>query len=93
LGIAKIEAVGRSQRQRASANQVPATFGHGNLGTTLGVSPTVAAIAIQAHRQRFLGSFDANHGCVAARKLDRVGPYHMVVLLIDPLLGGKIWRG
>jgi hypothetical protein len=93
LRVAKIEAVGCRQRQRSNTNQVPATFGHSNLGTTLGVPPTIAAIAIQAHRQRFVGSLDANHGSVAARQLHSVGPHHVVILVIDPFLGAKIRRG
>src|SRR6185503_2496886 len=38
LRIAKIEAVGHSQWQRANTNQVPTTFRYGNLGASPGVS-------------------------------------------------------
>src|SRR5262245_43526408 len=53
----------------------------------------IPSVAVERHRQASPSLFHADNGCVRSWQHDRVGPYHMIVLAIDPLLRSQVGRG
>ena len=88
LGIAEVQAIGRRQRTSAGARHVARRLGDREHGAVVRIEVTVAAVAVDRHRQRAFGAFDAHDAGTHAGQIDRVGADHVVVLAIDPALAG-----
>ncbi len=94
--VAEIQAIRQPDRLRSGADQIPRRLGNGNVGPLIGMQQAIAAVTIDRHRQGFIRPLDPNHRRIRARTHHRVGPHHMVVLLIDPALtrnGRRIQEG
>ena len=93
FGIAEIQVVGDRQRHRAGGRQVAIGLGHRLAATLVRVGLAIARRAVGSDGDRLVAAVDAHHGGVAARTLHGVAHDHVVVLLVDPALGGQIRAG
>ena len=90
--IAEVQVVGRGQRARAHRHQVAPGFGHGLLAAFDRVRLDVARGHIAGKGQRLGRAVDADHTRAKARRADRVGHDHAVILLPHPGLVGVAGR-
>src|SRR6516162_10433900 len=80
LRIAKVQAVGRSNRRRARTGDVARRLSHRMHGAQLGIEVTPPTVAIESHRQPAIPPLHADHAGFAAGTFDGVGLNHRVVL-------------
>src|SRR5262249_24764153 len=91
LGIAEIQAIGRSHRSRARTRDIPRRFSDCMHAAQFRIEIAPAPVAIKRHGQSTLGTFNSNYSAVAGSgSFDCVGLHHGVVLLIDPTLTADV---
>src|SRR6266540_1982110 len=86
FGAGEVQAVGDSQRPRATAHHVARGFGDGQFRPFARVQAAVTPVAIERHRQGAPRLFHPQRRRVGTRRHDRVRPHHVVVLAVDPAL-------
>ena len=86
LWIAEVQAVGRADRDRAGAGDVPRRFRDRQHRAAPGIEVAVPAVAIRRNRQPACRPLDADDAGAEASGGDRVGPHHRVVLPVGPAL-------
>ena len=87
-GLPKLRQLVAAERPGAGAGDVARRFGHREHRAAVRIEVAVAAVAVDRHRQRAIGAFDAHDARAEAGQVDGVGPHHVVVLAIDPALAG-----
>src|SRR4030095_4395941 len=76
LGIAEVEAVGDAERLTTAAHPVAGGLDHGGHAPDIRIELAVAAVAVDAERQRLAGAFDAHDRRVGAGPDHRIAPPH-----------------
>src|SRR5580693_6267807 len=92
LRRSKVQAISQGDGSGAACGKVAARFRYGQPRPRAWIEVAIPRIGVEAHGQRSPRFFDPKHGGVGARHHNRVGPHHVVVLMVNPLLARNVWR-
>ena len=101
MRVAEIQIIRGADRCGSAAGEITRALGYRGLGAFVGIQIHMRRVAIYCQCHKFLGELltiiatghtvglDPNHGGVAAGIHHRVGAHHVIILAIDPVLGGN----
>src|SRR6185503_18555699 len=75
---------------RAGTHHVSRSFRHDQLRSLARIRGAVTTIAIECHRQCASSFLDPDDGSISAGQDRGVGPYHVIILAIDPVFGSDV---
>ena len=84
FGRGEVKAIGDGNRLGTDADNVAGGFGDGEAGPFARIDGGKFTAAVETHRDRAAGFFNANDSGVGTRQNSRVRPHHSVVLFVNP---------
>src|SRR3990172_12345370 len=90
--IAEVQTVGNGHRLTAGTDNIPRSLCNCDHPTSIRIQIAVSGVAVSCHCQALGGPLDPYDSGIGARENNGVGPYHMIILPVNPSLTCNSWR-